>query len=279
MWQRFTEPARKAIFYAQEESQRLGQGYVSTEHLLLGLLREPDNAAVRILSLMGVNIAGLREAIQSQLDHGDARPHEDMTLTPRGKRVIDLAYDEARDLNDTHIGTEHLLLGLIRDGDGLAARILDSAGVRLEVAREALLRLCEESGDPPVRPATGDPSIPDRVIRSARSPAATLFLMLQARPPRPVARMLELGTNLPAVIRTIEATLRTMPSDGPEEESLEELLALAQEEAKARGSENIRSEHLLLAILAARRSFVPHLLALYDLNLEGARAVLDGEDG
>ena len=128
MWQRFTERARKVVFYAQEEAQKFGEGYVSTEHLLLGLVRESDSVAARVLDKLGVSLNRVRAEVEKQLPRGDARPNQDMTLTPRAKRVIDLAYDEARNLNNNYIGTEHLLLGLIREGDGLVQAFEDSFG-------------------------------------------------------------------------------------------------------------------------------------------------------
>ena len=141
MWQRFTERARKVVFYAQEEAQKFGEGYVSTEHLLLGLVREADSVAARVLDKLGVSLNRVRAEVEKQLPRGDARPNQDMTLTPRAKRVIDLAYDEARNLNNNYIGTEHLLLGLIREGDGLAGRVLAKLGVELEKARREVMGL------------------------------------------------------------------------------------------------------------------------------------------
>lgn len=141
MWQRFTERARKVVFYAQEEAQKFGEGYVSTEHLLLGLVRESDSVAARVLEKLGVSLTRIRAEVEKQLPRGDARPSQDMTLTPRAKRVIDLAYDEARNLNNNYIGTEHLLLGLIREGDGLAGRVLAKLGVELEKARREVMSL------------------------------------------------------------------------------------------------------------------------------------------
>src|SRR3984957_9408512 len=141
MWQRFTERARKVVFYAQEEAQKFGEGYVSTEHLLLGLVRESDSVAARVLEKLNVSLNRIRAEVEKQLPRGDARPSQDMTLTPRAKRVIDLAYDEARNLNNNYIGTEHLLLGLIREGDGLAGRVLAKLGVELEKARKEVMAL------------------------------------------------------------------------------------------------------------------------------------------
>jgi len=141
MWQRFTERARKVVFYAQEEAQKFGEGYVSTEHLLLGLVRETDSVAARVLERLEVSLSRIRAEVEKQLPRGEARPSSDMTLTPRAKRVIDLAYDEARNLNNNYIGTEHLLLGLIREGDGLAGRVLAKLGVELERARREVMAL------------------------------------------------------------------------------------------------------------------------------------------
>lgn len=147
MWQRFTERARKVIFYAQEEAQHLGEGYVSTEHILLGLVREDDSSAGRILETLGVSLSGVRAELMKNLPRGDARSSPDMTLTPRAKRVIDLAYDEARDLNNNYIGTEHLLLGLIREGDGIAGRVLAKLGVNLEAARRVTISFQDKGVD------------------------------------------------------------------------------------------------------------------------------------
>ncbi|MCU0317237.1 MAG: ATP-dependent Clp protease ATP-binding subunit [Fimbriimonadaceae bacterium] len=141
MWQRFTERARKVVFYAQEEAQKFGEGYVSTEHLLLGLVRETDSVAARVLERLGVSLNRIRSEVEKQLPRGESRPSQDMTLTPRAKRVIDLAYDEARNLNNNYIGTEHLLLGLIREGDGLAGRVLAKLGVELDRARREVMAL------------------------------------------------------------------------------------------------------------------------------------------
>ena len=141
MWQRFTERARKVVFYAQEEAQKFGEGYVSTEHLLLGLVRESDSVAARVLERLGVSLSKVRSEVEKQLPKGDLRQNQDMTLTPRAKRVIDLAYDEARNLNNNYIGTEHLLLGLIREGDGLAGRVLAKLGIELEKARREVMAL------------------------------------------------------------------------------------------------------------------------------------------
>ncbi len=146
MWQRFTERARRVVFFAQEEAGRLGENYVSTEHLLLGLVRENDSVAARILDRMGVSLSRIRSEIERQVTRGDGRLGQDMQLTPRAKRVIDLAYDEARQLTNNYIGTEHLLLGLIREGEGLAGRVLTKLGVQLERTRREVKIVQDKEG-------------------------------------------------------------------------------------------------------------------------------------
>lgn len=153
MWQRFTERARRVVFFAQEEAGRLGENYVSTEHLLLGLVRENDSVAARILDRMGVALSRVKSEIERQVSRGDGRLGQDMQLTPRAKRVIDLAYDEARQLNNNYIGTEHLLLGLIREGEGLAGRVLAKLGVDLERTRREVMGL--QDGDTSLSPSSG----------------------------------------------------------------------------------------------------------------------------
>jgi len=157
MWQRFTERARRVVFFAQEEATRLGEHYVSTEHLLLGLIRENDSVAARLLDRMGVSLGRVRSEIERQVTRGDGVSGRDIQLTPRGKRVIDLAYDEARSLGNKYIGTEHLLLGLVREGEGLAGRVLAKLGVELERTRDAVRALQGEAGMPSERTRRATP--------------------------------------------------------------------------------------------------------------------------
>src|SRR4051812_22845082 len=120
MWQRFTERARKVVFYAQEEAQKHSHGFVQAEHLLLGCLRDEDAASVKVLNILGVSVQELRREVESRLPPGGANRKDRMTLTPRAKYVIDLAYQEARQLGNNYIGTEHLLLGIARCNHGLS---------------------------------------------------------------------------------------------------------------------------------------------------------------
>jgi len=141
MWNRFSERARRVVFFAQEEAGRWGESYVSTEHLLLGLVRENDSVAARILYRLDVKLERIRSEAELLMERGDGRVEQDMQLTPRAKRIFDLAYDEARRLNNNYIGTEHLLLGLIREEEGLAGRVLKGLGVDLERTRREVMAL------------------------------------------------------------------------------------------------------------------------------------------
>jgi hypothetical protein len=132
---RFTERARKVLSLAQEEAQRFNNSYVDTEHLLLSLVRVDDGVATRVLSNLGVEPNAVRSVVESTLGRDLKTEQGIIGLTPRAKKVVELAVDEARQLNHQYIGTEHLLLGLIREGEGIAAGVLDNLGVNLENVR------------------------------------------------------------------------------------------------------------------------------------------------
>jgi uncharacterized damage-inducible protein DinB len=136
---RFTERAYKVLQLAQEEAQRFNHSYIGTEHILLGLVREGDGVAASVLKNMGIKLLKVRSAVESIIERGDRRVTGEIGLTPRAKRVIELAVDEARRLNHHYIGTEHLLLGLVREGEGIAAGVLESLGISLERTREQVI--------------------------------------------------------------------------------------------------------------------------------------------
>lgn len=140
-FEKFTERARKVMSLAQEEAQRFNHSYIGTEHLLLGLVREGDGVAAKVLNNLGVELNKTRAAVEHIIGRGDRVMQGEIGLTPRAKKVVELAVDEARRLNHHYIGTEHLLLGLIREGEGIAAGVLESQGVNLESARAATLEV------------------------------------------------------------------------------------------------------------------------------------------
>jgi hypothetical protein len=162
MWQRFTEKTRRVIYFSQEEAARLGENKVGTEHLLLGLLREDDCLAARVLERLEISRVRVRHELDGYLARGDGRLGETMLLTPRSKRVIDHACDEARLLNNDYVGTEHLFLGLVREEDGIAGRVLMKLGVTLESARAAVEAIQEEGPAPAA--ARGLDRLPGRML-------------------------------------------------------------------------------------------------------------------
>ena len=142
---KFTDRARKVLTLAQDEAQRFNHNYIGTEHLLLGLVREGEGVAARVLENMNVELAKVRTAVEFIIGRGDRPVVGEVGLTPRAKRVIELAIDEARRLGHNYIGTEHLLLGLVREGEGIAAGVLESLGVNLDKGRHEVIRVLSQS--------------------------------------------------------------------------------------------------------------------------------------
>src|SRR3954453_7475186 len=142
---KFTERARKVLQLAQEEAQRFNHNYIGTEHILLGLVREGDGVAARVLNNLGIELHKVRSAVEFIIGRGDRMVMGEIGLTPRAKRVIELAVDEARRLNHHYIGTEHLLLGLVREGEGIAAGVLESLGVSLDKVRAQVIEVLKSS--------------------------------------------------------------------------------------------------------------------------------------
>jgi ATP-dependent Clp protease ATP-binding subunit ClpC len=142
---KFTERARKVLQLAQEEAQRFNHNYIGTEHLLLGLVREGEGVAAKVLANLGVELNKVRSAVEFIIGRGDRTVTGDIGLTPRAKKVIELSVDEARRLNHHYIGTEHLLLGLVREGEGIAAGVLESLGVSLDKVRSQVIFVLNQS--------------------------------------------------------------------------------------------------------------------------------------
>src|SRR5215211_4749183 len=142
---KFTERARKVLQLAQEEAQRFNHNYIGTEHLLLGLVREGEGVAAKVLANLGVDLNKVRSAVEFIIGRGDRTVTGDIGLTPRAKKVIELSVDEARRLNHHYIGTEHLLLGLVREGEGIAAGVLESLGVSLDKVRSQVIYVLNQS--------------------------------------------------------------------------------------------------------------------------------------
>ena len=146
MFERFTERARLVVVAAQEEARRLDHDYVGTEHLLLGLTGAGEGLAVKVLDSLGISSEAIRQRVEESIDRGEQAPSGPIRFTAQAKTVLELSLRESRALSDVSIGTEHILLGLIREGDGVAAHVLLELGADLARTREQVTRLLEERG-------------------------------------------------------------------------------------------------------------------------------------
>jgi len=144
-FEKFSERARRVLSLAQDEAQRFNHNYIGTEHILLGLVRETEGVAARVMSNLGVDLNKVRSAVEFIIGRGEKPIQGEIGLTPRAKKVIELAVDEARRMNHTYIGTEHLLIGLLREGEGVAAGVLESLGVTLDRVRAETHRILSQS--------------------------------------------------------------------------------------------------------------------------------------
>ncbi len=151
MFERFTERARQAIVLAQDEARLLRHNYIGTEHLLLGLLREEDGVARRVLESLGISAEPVRGRVVAIVGEGEgeAVPAGQIPFTPRAKKVLELGLREGLSLGHDHIGTEHILLGIARENDGVAARILLDLGADDETIRDAVVRAVPEMSRQP----------------------------------------------------------------------------------------------------------------------------------
>ena len=149
MFERFTDRARASLSYAQDEARELGHDFIGTEHLLLGLLREGEGVAAKALEALGVSLEETRERVAEMIGTGSASdPAGSPPFTPRAKKVLELSLREALQIGHNYIGTEHLLLGLVREGDGVAARVLVASGADLARVRQQVMELLSGSEGP-----------------------------------------------------------------------------------------------------------------------------------
>ena len=143
MFERFTDRARRVVVVAQEESRSLGHDYIGTEHILLGLVQEGEGVAAQALEALGIGLDALRHQVEEIVGRGKETPGGHIPFTPRAKKVLELSLREALQLGHDYIGTEHILLGLIREGEGVAARVLVSLGADLNMVRQQVIQLLQ----------------------------------------------------------------------------------------------------------------------------------------
>src|SRR5665648_782159 len=163
MFERFTEKARRVVVLAQEEARKLNQNYIGTEHLLLGLIREEDGIAAKALESLSISLEDVHLQVEELIGRGTYVPTGHIPFTPRAKKVLELSLREALQLGHNYIGTEHILLGLIREGEGVAAQVLGKLGADLNGVRQQVIQLLsgyagKEHQGAGVGPAEGTPA-------------------------------------------------------------------------------------------------------------------------
>ncbi len=244
MFERFTERARQVVVLAQDEARTLGHNYIGTEHILLGLLREEHGLAARVLASLDITSEEIRARVARIIGLGDEVITGPMPFTPRAKHVLELALREALALGHAHIGTEHILLGLVREPDGVAARMLVDLRADAETIREEVFRALGHPDVPPVRhpvPREGG----ERASRRGRGAPGDQAASDQLRFTR--------GARA--------------------------VLALAQDEARALGHVHMGTEHILLGLLREERGLAARLLGALGFRLADVRAEVVRSEG
>jgi ATP-dependent Clp protease ATP-binding subunit ClpC len=141
MFERFTNRGRLVVILAQKEARMLNHDYIGTEHILLGLIDEGEGVAAKALESLGISLEGVRSQVEAIVDKGEQVPPDKIPFTPRTKKVLELSLREAAELGHDSIGTEHILLGLVREGDGIAAQVLVELGAELTRVRQQVIQL------------------------------------------------------------------------------------------------------------------------------------------
>src|ERR1700745_797084 len=174
MFERFTDRARRVVVLAQEEARMLNHNYIGTEHILLGLIHEGEGVAAKALESLGISLEGVRQQVEEIIGQGQQAPSGHIPFTPRAKKVLALSLREALQLGHNYIGTEHILLGLVREGEGVAAQVLVKLGGSLSRVRDKVIELAP--------PGTGEgPELASQLRRSrARRPLGALRRQLEA---------------------------------------------------------------------------------------------------
>jgi ATP-dependent Clp protease ATP-binding subunit ClpA len=208
MFERFTDRARHTVVLAQEEARRLDHNYIGTEHILLGIAREDQGLAAATLAAMGLNPADLRQEIEALTGRGDSSPSGHIPFTPRAKKSLELALRESVQLGSGYIGTEHLLLGVIREGEGPGAQVLAAHGVTLDGTREIVVRMLRERGAEG-RPGPGVVTLDDIAaqLKAIARRLSVIEAKLGVETPPKLARVHELEAEVARVRREKEQAI------------------------------------------------------------------------
>ena len=195
MFERFTDRARRVVVLAQEEARMLGHNYIGTEHLLLGILHEGENAAARALVSLGITLAAMRQATAGIVGRGTETEQAHVPFTPRAKKVLELSLRESLRLGVSYIGPEHILLALFREGSGVAPQVLAGAGVDLNRARQQVIELAQ---------------VPPEVDISA-TPAGSAGVFAPAAGSDLVARLTSFAARLSVIEQRLGLELPRLP--------------------------------------------------------------------
>jgi ATP-dependent Clp protease ATP-binding subunit ClpA len=261
MFERFTDRARQTVVFAQEEARRLDHSYIGTEHLLLGLLRDAESLAARTLHELGIGLEMVRGDVEKIIGHGGETPGGHIPFTPRAKKVLELSLREALQLGHNYIGTEHILLGLVREGEGVAAQVLVKRGAALPRVRKAVLDQLGRMGSERLAPHG----------RPRRTPAAALAVATADE----LAGSGSTGSHhlLEALARSEESLAgKVLAALGVDADAL----AAKIDELGVEGTSDVTPEEV-----AARRMEVRvegdavHLVLRDDASVEVARAVIE----
>ena len=194
MFERFTEGARRTVVLAQEEARDLLHNYIGTEHILLGLLRKEDGLAAKALQAAGVSLEEVRRRVEEIIGRGEGHSSGHIPFTPRAKRTLELALREALQMSHQSVATDHILLGILREGEGVAAQVLSAMGVTRHSMRVEVLRIRSEGG---TEEAEDEAEVP---LRASRAEGFTRY---QAEP-HPTCPKCEAGVDGAAVSRAID---------------------------------------------------------------------------
>jgi ATP-dependent Clp protease ATP-binding subunit ClpA len=239
---KFTERARKVLSLAQEEAQRFQHNYIGTEHILLGLIREGEGVGAKVLRNLGVDLQRAHDSVEFIIGRGDRIVLGEIGLTPRAKKVIEYAVDEARRLNHHYIGTEHLLLGLLREGEGIAAGVLQSLGVNLEQARRQTLAVLDDSGQGGVQEPGPEEAEGSKIPDQDKDRAINL-------------EPLQDGDDRP-----LEATSGQTGRFDKFSVRARRVMESAQQEAQRFQHSYIGTEHILLGLVRENKGIAAHVL-------------------
>ena len=268
---KFTEQARKVLSLAQEEAQSFQHNYIGTEHLLLGLVHEGEGVAAHVLESLGIKLPKVRQAVVFIISRSDRIVAGEIGLTPRAKKVIELAVDEARRMNHHYIGTEHILLGLVREGEGIAAGVLESLGAKLEDIRTQTIRVLE---------LTQKPHASSIQQASPQSPSSHTNLRFagqlskrETQPGSNFRRVRLVPLNVNQYRKTQEAVKDADSATGSSPASSQPSLPVAQSQPSTRQSQPVLPRHVFVAY--SRRDFYFTESLFYALHSSGIYAWMD----